>query len=159
MDIGRLTQKVSVNDSAHWSTRLHVETSRTSRCIPMCSCVGAALLRLYKVLWVPEPRWTIHRYRHMYGNQDEWEESRVHDQWGYRALFTLNSTNVQVGVWAATGGGESPTGLFKQRVDELANSFTKMTQSLPVFPWLRVAWVEFLQALTGKIQFYLCKRA
>lgn len=33
-------------------------------------------------------------------------------------------------MWSATGGGESPTGLFKQRVNKLANSFTKMTPSL-----------------------------
>ena len=48
----------------------------------------------------------------------------MHGQWG-GVLSTLNCTNVQVGVRAATGGGESPTGLFKQRVDEPANSFTK----------------------------------
>lgn len=46
-------------------------------------------------------------------------------------------TNVQNGVCVATGE-ESPAGLFKQRVDKLANSFTNMTQSLPVFLWLRV---------------------
>lgn len=63
-------------------------------------------------------------------------------------------TNAQVGVWAATGGGESPTGLFKHKVDKLANSFTKMTQSLPVFQWLRVAEVEFLKVRTGRIPFY-----
>lgn len=33
-------------------------------------------------------------------------------------------------MWSATGGGESPTGLFKQRVNKLANSFTKMTPNL-----------------------------
>lgn len=68
-----------------------------------------------------------------------------------------NSTNVQDGVWAATGGGESPTSLFKQGVDKLANSFTNMTESLPVFPWLRVAEVGFLQVLTGKTLFHLYK--
>lgn len=49
------------------------------------------------------------------------------------------STNVQDGMWSATGGGESPTGLFKQRVNKLANSFTKMTPSLAALQQLRVA--------------------
>lgn len=73
--------------------------------------------------------------------------------WSMGMPCSLYSTNVQVGVWAATGGGESPTGLFKQRVDNLANSFTKMTQGLPVFPWLRVVEGEFLHALSGKTLF------
>lgn len=49
-------------------------------------------------------------------------------------LFT---SNVQAGEWAATGGGESPTALFKQRVNKLANSFTKITHSLSCFSMVK----------------------
>ena len=68
-----------------------------------------------------------------------------------RSLY-FSSTNVRDGVWAANGGGESPTGLFKQMVDKLANSFTKMTQSLPVFSMAN-GWLDG----TGNIQFYRYK--
>lgn len=58
---------------------------------------------------------------------------------GMPGCLYSDSTNVQCGVWAATGGGESPTALFKQRVNKPANSFTKITHSMSVFPWLSVA--------------------
>lgn len=50
----------------------------------------------------------------------------------------LTAQMLRFGVWAATGGGESPTGLFKQRVDEPANSFTKMTGYLFFFGYEEV---------------------
>lgn len=109
MDISRPTQKVSVNAFSRWSAQLQVETSRTGGWLCSCSCAVS--------LWIPEPRCTVHRYRHMYGNQDEWEESRLHDQWGCRALFNLTAQKLRPVCGAATGGGESPTGLFKQWVD------------------------------------------
>lgn len=43
----------------------------------------------------------------------------------------LQERKRSAGVWAATGGGESPTALFKRRVNKPANSFTKTTEGLP----------------------------
>lgn len=138
-DVDRLTKRVSVKAFSRWSTGLPVERTGTSRRIGVCARLEAPRLMSHQARWPPEPRCTIHRQRRVYGNQDEWEESRLHGRWRGRALFAPNSTNVQVGVWAATEGGESPTGLFRQRVNELVDSFTKMTQRLP-FPGIRVFW-------------------
>lgn len=100
VDMDRSTSYVFVNASSLWSTQLHVEMSPTSRYVRMCYCVEAALLlRLWSSLWDPEPRSTIHQHRHSYGKQEEWDESRLHDQWGCCALFTLAEKMFWIVCW------------------------------------------------------------
>lgn len=116
-----LTQKWAVNAFSHWLGESQRGRLFNRRCP----------LTLQMRFWVLRPHGTIQWDKQMDGDQNEWEERRLHDQWKRWTFFggeVLSPRQHKSSDWcvAASGEGESPTALFKLGVSKLANSCTHL---------------------------------
>lgn len=89
----------------------------------------------------------------MYGDQDEWQESRVHDQWGCWALFTAQMFRLVCGQRLEEE--KVQWGYINRGSISRLTHLPKLLRVCMFFSWLRVA--ENSCRLTGKTLIHLLK--